>query len=374
MTNPGDVRVLLVGAGNRGRVWSRVCSETSLVQLVGIVDPDVARAEAARAGLDRPLLPIYTDLAEALEGVQPDAVIVVTPPSTHHALVSAALSAGTHVLCEKPLSEDLSEAIDLVERAQAHDLKLLVGMNFRYLSTSQRIRRYVRERQLGDPSLGQFVYVRYRDGRRADLNDYPLRMSYPMLHEQSIHHFDLLRYCYDSEVESLVADSWRPSWSTYAGDCCVSVLFRFENGMRVNYLGTWTASWNRMTFGWRTEFASGVLMQRAQFDDLVKVEFQPERGLSGARFKTADEAEPVRQEALPPCVPFVDDSRLLLTELVESIREGIAPTTTGHDHLRSLCLVRACIESAETGRRVQMHELSRRLGIAQTSRAGGSVE
>jgi predicted dehydrogenase len=306
---------------------------------------------------------VYPDLTSALRGGDLDAVLVSTPPDSHHALVGTALAAGKHVLCEKPLSDEMGEVIDLVQRAQENGRTLMVGMNFRYLSTSQRIRQVVQERQLGAVGYGQFTYVRHRDGNRDDLNDYPLTMPYPMLLEQSIHHFDLLRYCYDSEVESLVADSWRPSWSTYEKDCCVSVLFRFENGARVNYLGTWTASWNKMSFSWRTEFDSGVLIQQSQFDDLVRVDFEPELGLSGARFKTEEESEPGRFEKLPPCVPFIDDSRLLLAEFSRAVTGEAEAVTTGRDHLKSLGLVQACIESFETGSWVNLDALHKKLGV-----------
>jgi predicted dehydrogenase len=290
-------------------------------------------------------------------------VIVSTPPHTHHSLVGAVVSEGRHVLCEKPLSDDKDEVIDLVNRARDHGVILMVGMNFRYLSTSQRIRRIVQERRLGDLSYAQFTYIRHRDGNRDDLNDYPMTMPYPMLLEQSIHHFDLLRYCYGSEVESLIADSWRPPWSTYDDDCCVSVLFRFVNGVRVNYLGTWTAAWNKMTFNWRSEFSSGALIQRSQFEDLVRVEFQPKLGLTGSRFKRMEEAEPIRVEELEPCIPFVDDSRQLLAELTRAIRGETEPTTTGTDHLRSLYLVWASIESLNTRRWVDLRAFSETLEL-----------
>jgi predicted dehydrogenase len=357
------MRILLVGAGVRGRTWAKVCSEASGVELVGILDQDKSRAESVRENCPDPGPVVYPDLRSAIRGGDLDAVIVSTPPDSHHALVSAAFAAGKHVLCEKPLSDEMGEVIDLVQRAQECDRILMVGMNFRYLSTSQRIRQIVQERQLGAVGYGQFTYVRHRDGNRDDLNDYPLTMPYPMLLEQSIHHFDLLRYCYDSEVESLVADSWRPSWSTYEKDCCVSVLFRFENGIRVNYLGTWTASWNKMSFSWRTEFDSGVLIQQSQFDDLVRVDFEPGLGLSGVRFKTADDAEPGRVEKLPPCVPFIDDSRLLLAEFTKAVGGEVEPVTTGRDHLRSLCLVQACIESFESGSWVNLDAFYKKLGI-----------
>ena len=363
MSRQEEVGVLLVGAGNRGTVWAKVCSETRDVKLVGLIDQDTSRAESIRDELGQANLAVFQDLSSAFRDAAPDAVIVATPPDTHHRLVSASLSAGKHVLCEKPLSDQIGETIDLVSRADENNLQLMVGMNFRYLSSSQRIRRYVQDGQLGGLSHAQFSYLRHRDGNRKDLNDYPIKMSYPMLLEQSIHHFDLLRYCYRAEVESLVADSWRPSWSTYQSDCCVSVLFRFENDVRANYLGTWTSSWNKMTFSWRSEFASGVLVQRSQFDDLVRVDFRPELGLTGPRFKTSDESELTQKEELPPCIPFVDDSRLLLTELVRAIRGEVEPDTTGRDHLRSLCLIGACIESLKTRSWVVLKEFYRASGV-----------
>ncbi len=363
MSRRKKVRVLLVGAGVRGRAWAEVCSESPQVNLMGILDRDISRSESVRDDMKEADISIYQDISAALRDGSPDAVIVATPPASHHSLVGTAISEGKHVLCEKPLSDEVDEVVDLVGRARDKGVTLMVGMNFRYLSTSQRIRRTVQDRRLGDLSYAQFTYVRHRDGNRDDLNDYPMTMPYPMLLEQSIHHFDLLRYCYGIEVESLIADSWRPPWSTYDNDCCVSVLFRFANGVRANYLGTWTAAWNKMTFNWRSEFSSGALIQQSQFDDLVRVEFQPELGLSGARFKTEEESEPMLIEELEPCVPFVDDSRQLLAELIAAIHGEVEPTTTGSDHLRSLSLIWACIESLDTRRWVKLSDFYEKLGI-----------
>jgi predicted dehydrogenase len=349
--------------------------------LVGIVDRDEARARQAG---NRPAATTLfdTDLDAAIRASGPDAVIVATPPESHHDVVGRALNSDIHVLCEKPVSDDIGEVVDLVATAEERGLHLMVGMNFRYLPSSQRIRHYVESGELGALGYAQFSYLRHRDGNRADLNDYPMEMLHPLLLEQSIHHFDLLRYCYRSEVEALVADSWRPAWSTYQGDCCASVLFRMESGARVTYQGTWTGSWNKMSFCWRSDFDKGALVQRRQFDDLVRVQFRPELGLSGPRFKTADEAEPATREQLAPCTPFVDDSRVLLTELIEAVRGEADPITTARDHLGSLCLVQACIESIEAGRWVALADLHERLGIpsrlvapdGRPGRADGSVD
>ncbi len=352
--NADPTRVVLVGAGVRGGIWARVIAEAPDATLAGIVDRDEARAGRARDEF-APKAAVHRDLASAL--AEADAVIIATPPASHHALVGRALAHRVHVLCEKPLSEDLGEVVDLIARADAARRHLLVGMNFRYLPSSQRIRRYVRTGKLGAPSHAHFTYQRQRDGNRDDLNDYVMSMSHPMLLEQSIHHFDLLRYCYGAEVESLVCDTWRPSWSTYEGDCCVSVLFRFENGLRANYLGTWTAAWNRMDFRWRSDFERGTLIQREQFEDLVRVDFDRGLGLRGSNFKGDGEAETPVGEPLGPCTPFVDDTRALLAEFRGAIRGESDPVTTGGDHLETLLVVHGCIESLGRGEWVRIAEL-----------------
>ena len=355
-------RILLVGAGVRGAMWARVIAEAPDAVLAGIVDPDEARAHRARSA-HAPEAQVERDLASALTRIPADAIVIATPPDSHHSLVSRAFANGLDVLCEKPLSDEMDEVLDLIARADAAGRHLLVGMNFRYLPASQRIRHYARSGELGALSYGHFTYHRQRDGNRHDLNDYVMTMAHPMLLEQSIHHFDLMRYCYDAEVESLVCDTWRPSWSTYEGDCCVSVLLRFENGVRANYLGTWTAAWNRMDFRWRSEFGRGALIQREQFEDLVRVDFDPGLGLRGSNFKGDAEAEKPAPEPLAPCTAFVDDTRDLLAEFLSAVRGESEPVTTARDHLKTLLVVQACIESMEKGGWMKLRDVERRFPV-----------
>jgi predicted dehydrogenase len=55
-------------------------------------------------------------------------------------------------------------------------------------------------------------------------------MVHPMLWEQSIHHFDLLRFVYGAEPVAVYARTFNPSWSMYEGDANVSALFTFSGG------------------------------------------------------------------------------------------------------------------------------------------------
>jgi predicted dehydrogenase len=122
---------------------------------------------------------------------------------------------------------------------------------------------------VGRAEFARFTYERWRDGHRPGINRYPLTMVHPMLWEQSIHHFDLLRFVYGAEPESVYARTFNPSWSMYEGDANVSALFTFAGGLTVNYQGTWQSSHVTPGFEWRSECSEGVIVQRDQFGDLA---------------------------------------------------------------------------------------------------------
>ena len=357
------IRIVQMGVGVRGEKWAQIIREEPNSVNVGYVARRLPVLKQRVAEFGEEGVPCFNDFSQALDETQPDAVVLVTPPEGHHEQIMLCFERGIHVLAEKPLTEDMAEAIELVGEADRRNLQLMVGMNFRYLPTHVTTKRFIDEGQFGEPSFAQFSYLRHRDGRRADLNKYCLTMEQPMLLEQSIHHLDLLRFCYGREVEWVLADTWNPSWSTYQDDSNVSVLLCFEGGLRVNYLGTWTAGWNKFDFRWRTDCSGGVLIQKHQFDDLHTATFEPGLGMVGHRFKT--EAETLEPIALRSVEYFVDDTRVLLARFIEALQEGKPVETSGKDHLKTLALVFACIEAAKTGQRVKMAEFYRKHGIPE---------
>ncbi len=361
----------LAGCGVRGSVWARILAEHREVELAALVDSDLSRAQhlAERIGGTRFCLDTLNP-----EPGQWDFVVLATPPERHFEQVQLCLEQGLHVICEKPLVEEFAQAIQLVRMAEQTDCLLMVGMNFRYLAASQYLRRAVKEARFGPLGYGCFQYLRQRDGRRDDLNSYPLAMEHPMLLEQSVHHLDLLRYCYHQEVVRLCADTWNPPGSVYQHDSCVSVLLELAQGTRVNYLGTWSAGWNGLAFSWRSDFPQGVIWQRAQFGDVVEARFEPELGLTGSRFKSPDEAEPLHPVALKTQQPFVDDARGLLDEFVACLTQGEVLQTSAQDHLHTLAVVEACIQSAERGVWIEIAELFRTYDATDLWQNGQATE
>lgn len=357
------IRSVQVGMGVRGEQWAKVINDDPRVENVGYVRRRVDKAEETLRHWGMPSAPCFASLEEALKQLKPDIVVLVTPPEVHHEQVTLSFKYGAHVMAEKPLSEKLEESIDMVKQADAAGLELAVGHNFRYLAVSQMVRKMVTSGAMGDIGFGNFNYIRNRDGRRKDLNDYPLTMEYPMLLEQSIHHLDLMRYCYNDEVESVKSMNFRPSWSTYEHECSVSALLKFKSGFHVNYLGTWTSGWNRFSFEWRTDLSKGVLLQKRQFSDLWKADLTPGLALEGERFKTGEDTEPLQEVQLDPCEAFVDDTRLLLTEFLDAIEKGTPLITSGKDHIKTLGLTTACARAHETDCKVIVDDYLKELGV-----------
>lgn len=337
----GVVRCVLVGLGARGRYWAQVMHAEPRCEVVAYVDPNPEAL--ARSDADFGPRPGFTDLAAALTAdLGVDALVLATPPSGREAQLRLACEHALPVLVEKPLALDLIEAARFVGLMASAQLPLMVGLNFRYLAvTIERMRLY-REGAVGQPEFARFTYERWRDGYRPGINRYPLSMEHPMLWEQSIHHFDLLRYVYGVEPATVACQAWNPSWSMYAHETNVAALFTFEGGLIANYQGTWQSGWVTPGFEWRTDASRGVVTQLDQFGAL----------------RVARREEPALTEIeLPPHEIWVTETAGLLRAFVAHLLDAAPLECSGHDHLSSLAMVEACIRSSRDGRVVDVREV-----------------
>jgi predicted dehydrogenase len=150
------VRVGLVGAGAIAQTYAQVLSGSDSATLSAVADvrtePAIALAEAAGA---RPF-PDHETLADA-EAC--DAVIVCTPPSSHHRITRAFLERGVPVMCEKPLSVDLHSARDMVELAREKNVILTMASKFRYVDDVVRAKSILSSGILGDIVLFENAFA-----------------------------------------------------------------------------------------------------------------------------------------------------------------------------------------------------------------------
>ena len=326
------VRVILVGLGARSRIWQRVLDEDPRTETVGLVEANPAALAAAMQ--DRAGIVGGASIAEVAGRVDADAVILVTPPNNRDAQIAQACEAGLAILAEKPLADSVAAAERHVNTAKSAGVPLMVGLNFRYLAVTQAMKRLWAEDGVGRPAFGRFNYERWRDGTLPLLNRYPLTMDQPMLWEQSIHHFDLMRYVYDAEPVAISARTWNPHWSMYSGDANVSALITFSNGIEVTYQGTWAGNWNNLGFNWRTDCEKGIALQAEMFGALS--------------FARRDDAN-MTPVTLPKTEIWRDDAAALLADFVSHLSDGSPLNCSGVDHLKSLRMVEACILASTTG-------------------------
>jgi predicted dehydrogenase len=316
-----------------------VVREAPGVELAAVVDPD--QSALGRAGTTRS----YTSLDAALAAIECDAVLVTTPPRTHHAVAKTALEAGKHVLCEKPLATSLEDAVDLVGTADRTKRLVVVSQNYRYNAPFRAVQRVLDEGHLGD--LASISVRCMRDTRTLfGPDDFRYSMRHPYVLDMSIHHFDLIRAATGREVRGVFARSWRVPDSPFVHHPAVVAVLDLDGGVPVVYEGDWATrtpetSWNGE---WEIVGERGRLLWSGDREDRGVGEVLLERW--------DDEPRPVEQEDLA----FVERAATLQA-LREAIEAGRPPETAAEDNVKSLAVVLGCVTSIENGDRVDVAAL-----------------
>ena len=146
MSDP--VRVAVVGAGSIAQVAHLpVLRKIAGVEIAAICDNDLSKAQALGARFD--VREAYDDIEEVLKYSRPDAVVICTPNHLHEIHVAAALSAGVHVLCERPLSLSLEGVERVLKAAERYGKRVMVAMNHRFRTDVQAVRGFLAGTELG---------------------------------------------------------------------------------------------------------------------------------------------------------------------------------------------------------------------------------
>jgi predicted dehydrogenase len=152
MTTSEKVRVAVVGAGRWAQVahipgWQR--EPRAEVVALADVDADVAGEVAAKFSVPRAV----TDYRELLDDPDIDVVDVVTGNRPHFGVSWDALSAGKHVLCEKPVHTDYRKTRDAAALAAARGLRTKLGFTFRYAPAIRYAKDLINSGFVGEPYI-----------------------------------------------------------------------------------------------------------------------------------------------------------------------------------------------------------------------------
>jgi predicted dehydrogenase len=153
-----DVKVAVVGAGWIATHGHLPGHRKAGAQIVGIADivPGLAQKVGAEFGAKR----AYTDWREMLEREQPDVVSVCVPNVFHREVTLAALEAGAHVLCEKPVATSVAEAESMFATAATAGRHLMASQNLRFRPVNERIKQRIDSGEFGRIYHGEAFYIR----------------------------------------------------------------------------------------------------------------------------------------------------------------------------------------------------------------------
>ncbi|RLP70297.1 gfo/Idh/MocA family oxidoreductase [Mycetocola manganoxydans] len=333
-----------------GRNWIRLLADSPDVTLVGLVDLNVAAAEAALADAGLSGVVVGTSVAEVAAASDAQAVVNVTIPAAHHPVNVEALFAGLPVLCEKPVAPTVAQGLSLAAAAEVSGQLLMISQSRRYYRTLAAFREQLST--LGDVGVitTEFFKAPHFGGFREE-------MEHVLLVDMAIHPFDAVRYLLDQDPVSVYCEEFNPSWSWYSGDAAATAVFEFSGGARYVYTGSWCAdgletSWNGT---WRANAAGGsarwdgendpVLERVAPADGVAPDPVADAVGLAGDAASGSGAAA------------SAEEIGGALAEFVDALRTGTVPSGEVHSNVYSLAMVEAAVLSSSTGAKVRIADV-----------------
>jgi predicted dehydrogenase len=233
----------MIGVGNRGSYLLRGVMEQPGVRVAAVCDikPDRLDKAASTAARDKPVT--SKDYREVLARKDVDAVYIATPCDLHPEMVIAALKAGKHVYCEKPLGIEPRSIAEVVKVARASNRVFQIGQQGR--SSTQR--RNAIERIHNEGILGKMVMVKAQRHASADLNHngpsadwfFDAKRSGDVIVEMSVHNLDACNWIIGSRPEraagfggNLVWVNDPPGRTNMDG---YSLTYEYQNGVKLSY-------------------------------------------------------------------------------------------------------------------------------------------
>ncbi|PTY01040.1 hypothetical protein DB346_15670 [Verrucomicrobia bacterium LW23] len=335
------LKLIQCGVGGFGRGWALQHTSTSPdFEVAAIVDISQAALDDVGGAIGVDAARHFTSLEAALEAVEADAVLTVTPPAVHVKHARLAFARGLHFMTEKPIAGTLADALEMLALSRSAGRQLVVSQQYRYRPAMVTLRNRLRAGAIGELGHGHIDFYIPADFTGT----FRETMEYPLLLDMAVHHVDLIRSVTGRNITRVMAQSFRPAWSWYRHDPGLKMLLDLEGGVTFSYSGDWSArgrvtSWNG---SWRLQGPEGSLHAE---NDVVSLE-------TCQRWSK----EPTRQE-------FANDTTArdpqgeTLHRFAEAIRTGVPAETSGADNLHSLSTLIAAIESIRTGAPVMVADV-----------------
>ena len=262
-TTTSPLRIGMIGAGGIAATQMKALASRKDTHLVALADIDQKTLDLR--GDTFGVAARYTDFRQMLRKEHLDAVSICTPNLAHADAAVAALKAGLHVLCEKPMAHTASAAKRMLETANQTGQKLVIGFQYRFNPKTQFLRNAVQNGELGNIRFGRVQALRRRGipnwgvfGRKElqgggpliDIGVHVLEMThYTMGSPKPVSaSADLFTYL-GNQPSNRVQSVWKGwDYKTYTVEDLAVGRIRFENGAVLHIESSFAAHIEKDTF------------------------------------------------------------------------------------------------------------------------------
>lgn len=362
MTNNNHIRIAVIGLGAVARNIHLPAYETlaDKIKIVAGCDTESAARQTAKDKFGVPA--VFEDPRKMIAETAPDIVVVCTPPALHVEQTLMALEGGCHVFCEKPVAETLADADRLIHAAAEANRHVVVNNQFPYMNIHLAAKKVI-----GTPEFGRLLFLQAWQVSHADEAtdaDWRGRLRRRVCFEFGIHVFSLARFFFDDEPTAVSAQMPNPL-SKFHSDALNLITLEFSDGRAasiiLNRLSNAPERYLDMrldgehasvhtSIGGEVRFQAGLhTRERRPFFGFNFVKGGKAVLQNGTRSKVI---------ATDPINPFATATAFHFDKFVRAIQDGVCPVGTIADNRKTLALVFAAYDSAETHRAVYMKDYS----------------
>lgn len=336
-----NVKVAILGCGRIVRlVHANILRSIPGVELVAFSDTDAQNRAAIMAG--SPGAMGYADYQTAIDEAHADAVVIALPPAIHADSAIAALAAGKHVYLEKPVAIDSAQAHSLISAWRGSSQQFAMGFNFRFHPLLNELARAIQANELGE-------IVTVRSAFSVPPRQQPAWRSARehgggALLELGSHHMDMIHVLFGGDVESVSADIR----SLRFGADSAAVQCRLATGATVQSSFSTVAP----AEDWWEVVGTAARVRVDRENGKVSIDnvSGPGGRIASLQRRMATAIDAFR--GVISSSPDPSHPRSLST-FIDSVRTGKKSVAADpSDGWRSLCLVLAAEESANTGRAI----------------------
>ena len=212
-----NVKIGVVGCGRIGKLHiNNLINSVSGVEVVAVADPMLDKSGAREWLAERNITNVSTDFMDIINNPDVEVVFVCSSTDTHCDISMAAVNAGKHVFCEKPIDYDIEKIKKLLALVEEKGVKFQIGFNRRFDHNHKAVADAVKNGTIGDPHI---VIVSSRDPEPPPASY--VAVSGGIFYDMMIHDFDMVRYVTGSEAVEISA----------VGSCLVNPNLQEESGI-----------------------------------------------------------------------------------------------------------------------------------------------